>query len=454
MSLKLSHLKLWSRWRGVAKPSMNRRILGAAATITILTFGAKLLSMVKDSAVAASFGAGDTMDAFLIAYVLPNFVVGVISGSFNAALIPTYIQVRDREGRQAAQRLLSGTVLISSILLLGVTVALALLGPAALPMLGRGFGPAKLQLTERLFYALLPMIALSGLATNWGAALNAGEHFGLVALSPALVPVASVAALIGLSRTWGVYALALGTVGGFALQLCMLGWALRKQGLRLWPRWHGYDKPMRVVIGQFVPMVAAGILMNSTTLVDQAMASMLAPGSVAALGYGNKLVNLFVGVSTAAIGTALLPYLSKMIAADDWAGLRHTLRTYSKLIVVTTVPLTAALCFLSPQIVRLLFQRGAFTAADTQVVAWVQTMYLIQIPFFTLAILFVRTISSLRASTILTLGTIISFTANIVLDYVLMHFMGAAGIALSTAGVYLISLCFLSFMCYRLIRDK
>lgn len=454
MSLKQTHLKLWSRWQSISTTSTNRRILGAAITIATLTFGAKLLSMAKDSVVAASFGAGDTMDAFLIAYVLPNFAVGVISGSFNAALIPTYIQVRDREGRQAAQRLLSSTVLISSVLLIGVTLVLALLGPAVLPILGRGFGPEKLHLTERLFYVLLPMIVLSGLATNWGAALNAGERFALVALSPALVPLTSVFALIGFSRTWGVYALAFGTVIGFALQLALIGWGLRKQDIGIGLRWHGFNGSMRTVIGQFLPMIAAGILMNSTTLVDQTMASMLAPGSVAALGYGNKLVNLLVGISTAAIGTALLPYLSKMIAAGNWVGLRHTLRTYTKLIVVTTVPLTAALCFLSPEIVRLLFQRGAFTAVDTKTVAWVQVMYLLQLPFFTLTILFVRTISSLRANHVLTWGTVISCIANITLDYILMHFLGVAGIALATAGVYVISLCFLSVMCYKLLKGK
>jgi putative peptidoglycan lipid II flippase len=201
-------------------------------------------------------------------------------------------------------------------------------------------------------------------------------------------------------------------------------------------------------------MIAAGILMNSTTVIDQTMAAMLAPGSVAVLGYGNKLVNLIVGVTTTAIGTSVLPYLSKMIAADDWVGLRHTLRTYSKLIMVTTIPLTIVLCLLSTNIVRLLFQRGAFTAADTHTVALVQAMYLLQVPFFTLSILFVRAISSLRANTILTWGTIVSFIVNITLDYFLMRMMGAAGIALATTGVYMISLCFLFAMWHRLTRDR
>jgi putative peptidoglycan lipid II flippase len=437
-----------------AAGSVNQRILRAALTIAGVSCLVKVATTVKDMVVAASFGTGDTIDAFLIAFSVPTFLINVLAGSFNAALIPTYIQVREREGRAAAQRLFSGTVAFSSALLVLATILLAGFGPYLLPLLGSGFSPEKRDLTLRLFYLLLPTIAISGLATNWGSVLNAGERFGLAAVAPIMVPVVSTVSLLVAGAAGGIDALAWGTVAGFLLQAAVLGWSLRRQELRLLPRWHGNDAAMMQVIHQYLPMLAGGILMNSTRLVDQAMASMLAPGSVAVLGYGNRVVGLVVGLTTSALGTAVLPYLTRMVAAADWAGLRHTLRSYTKLILATTIPLTVLLYLVAGPLVRIVFQRGAFTGEDTHLVAGVQAMYTLQIPFYTLSILFVRLISALRANQILMWGTAISAVVNIVLDYVLMRVMGIAGIALATTAVYCISLCFLGTMSCRLLKDR
>lgn len=456
MALDQIALRLRTPW-GARTISNNRRIFGAALLIAALTFAAKLLAMGKDVAVAASFGTTDTLDAFLMAILLPNFVATVITGSFNAALVPTYIRVREREGPESAQRLFAASVVISATLLAGATLVLALVGPGLLAFLAPGFAPAKLLLTRQLFYLLLPLVFLNGIATNWGAVLNAREKFGLVALAPALVPLATIATLLAGGAAWGGYALAAGTVAGFALQLTLLAVGLRRQGLGLLPRWtrnYGRNADLRQVVGQIVPMLAAGLLMNSTILVDQAFASLLDPGSVAALGYGTKFVSFITSITTVAIGTAVLPYLSRMVAAADWPGVRHTLRTYTRLIAAATVPPTLLVALGSGVVVRLLFQHGAFTSGDTALVAKIQAMYILQVPCYTLAILFVRLISSLRVGQVLVVGNLINFAVNIILDYVLMRRFGVVGIALGTSLVYLVSCAFLGTMAYRLLRDR
>jgi putative peptidoglycan lipid II flippase len=437
-----------------ARPlSVNRRIFRAAVIIGGLTLGVKLVSLLKEITVAATFGAGDVLDAFLIALLLPAYVMRLVSGSFNAALIPVYIQVREKEGHAAAQRLFSGAVVFTGTLLIIATAVLAVVGPHLLPFIASGFSADKLRLTERLFYVLLPLMVTSGVASNYESIINAGERFALPAVAPVMVPLTITTLLLVGGARWDVYSLAVGTVAGFTLQLGLLAWFLHRQGWSLWPRWHGFEPALRRVMEQYLPMLAGSTLMGSTWLVDQSIATRLAPGSVAVLSYGHNLIDPVLSIGSLALGTALLPFYSKMVAAADWRGVRHTLNTYGRLTLLVTVPLTIALFLLSDSLVGLALQRGRFTPDDTIAVSRVLQMYALQIPFFSLSILVVRLLSSLRANHILMWGTVISFVLNLGLDLALLQFFGVAGVALSTALVYMAACAFLGWMLSRRLRD-
>ena len=442
------------RWRQWILVSDSRKIFYAAIVVGFLTLAVKSAATVKDLAVAASFGTSDALDAFLIAFVLPSFVTSVIAGSLNAALIPTYIEIRDREGSPSAQRLLGGVMVISLGLLVLVTGVLVIIGPLLLPILGSGFSPAKLALTEALFYIMLPGILLGGIATIWSAVLNAGERFALAALSPVAIPALTVAALVATGGSQRVYALAVSLVLGTLLQVGLLAWGLRRERVPLMPRWSSNDPGVRQVIGQYVPMTAGAMIHGSTPLVDQAMAAALGSGAVAALNYGNRIVTLILTIGTTAIGTAVLPYFSKMTAGGDWINVRRTLRLYTVLILLVTIPATVLLIALSEQLIRLFYERGAFTATDTHLVSRIQIMYAVQIPVYTVGILIVRLISSIKANKVLMYGTLINFSVNLVLDYVLSRVLGVAGIALSTTVMYTISVWFLSVMLFRRLRTE
>ena len=417
----------------------GRKIFNATISVAVCAAIAALVTTAKELVVARWFGRGDALDAFLIAFLLPSFLVNLVSGSFNSAMIPTFIQVREREGREAAQRLFSGVMVVSLGLLVGVSILVGVLAPQFLPLLGSGFTPAKLLLTRRLLYCLLPFIVLSGLAVAWAAVLNAGEQFGLPALSGMLPPLFIMVFLLLLGRAWGIFALAVGTVTGVALQACILGWLLRERGVRLELRWYGWDPSLRQVIGQYAPMLAGALLMGSTELINQSMAAMLEPGSVAAMNYGRKVVSLFIVIGATPLSTAALPYFSQMVASRDWSGCRKTLTTYSRSIVLVTVPLTLALVAFSHPLVKILFQRGAFTAADTNVVSRVQAFLSLQIPFYVLANLGVRLVSALKRNSVLMVIAGVNMVANVIFNLILMRYAGVAGIALATSLVYLVS---------------
>lgn len=446
--------QIYAQLRGRGGGSTNRLILRAAVIVGISTLGVKLIGAARETVVAAVFGLDDAVDALAIAYLLPAFVVSLIANSCNAALVPTYINVREHEGSAASQQLLDQTVLVSSGLFLGITLLLALIGPFTLSWLAPGFDQPKLDLTRELFYLCLPQILLSGLATIWQAVLNAGERFVLGALAPVAVPLVAIAALLLVRRDQAIAALAVSMSVGALVQLIVLGLALRRQGVGLLPRWHGGGAALRQVIGQYWPLVAGGLLVYSTPIVDRAMAASLPAGSVAALNYAYKVSQLIIGVTTTALSTALIPYLAKLVAQSNWRALRHSLRSYTLLILAGSIPLTIGLALASEPIVRLVYQRGAFGEADALLVARIQAMYVLQIPFYTLHILFVRLISAMRANHLLLWGTLINCVLNVVFDYLLLRLIGLPGIALANTAVYLAKLIFVAAVGYWLIGKR
>jgi putative peptidoglycan lipid II flippase len=439
----------WKTWR---ESSVNTRIFAAMVTVGGLTVLVKGAAAVKELVVAYQFGTSDALDAFLIAFLLPGFAISLVAGSLNAALIPTYIQVREHQGHEAAQGLFSSVMVWSTGLLLALTIVLAASASYILPVLASGFSDEKLALTTSLFYALLPCLVFSGLGLTWSGILNAQDRFALASAVPIATPVVTAVILLVLSKHLGIYALVLGTVAGLVLEAGLLGWWLGRQGISILPRWDGVTPAVRQVWNQYLPMIAGAFLMGSATLVGQAMAAMLDPGSVSALSYGSKITTLILSVAAVAVSTAVLPHFSRMVAIADWPGVRHTLLTYARLIVLITLPLTVILIYFSEPLVRLLFQRGAFTEADTQLVAWVQDLYLLQVPVFVLGMLVVRLISALQANRILMWGAGINLICNIVFAYFLMKWLGVAGIALSTSLMYLASTSFLLYMALRLMK--
>lgn len=444
-------LNEWREWR---IKSANRRIFAALLTVGSLNMVVMLAASLRELVVANRFGTGDSLDAFLIAYLLPFTAVSVIAGSMNAALIPTYIQVRDSEGKDSAQKLLSSVLVWSCFLLLIVSLLMWAASPYLLPHIASGFDSAKLELTRSLFSLLLPLLILNGIFITWSAALNADGRLALVSITPALTPIIGIAMILTLGGRLGIYSYALAMIVGIITEGIVLGIALRRRGIQILPRWLGISPAFRQVTGQYWPMIAGALIMSGTLLVDQAMAARLGSGSVSVLGYGRKLSGLIITLSATAVSAAALPEFSKLVAAGQWQSIRHTMRTYTPLMLIVTLPITAVFILFSQPLVRLLFERGAFTASDTEQVALTQSLFLLQVPFYILGMFFVRLITALRATRILLLGTTISLVLKVALNYFLMERYGVAGIALSTSLVYAVALGFLSFMALRLLKDR
>lgn len=423
------------RWRSLRTRVAGRGLLTTMLTVGVLTLLVKFVAAGKEVVVARQLGAGDAVDAFVVAFSLPAVTMHIIATSFNSALIPSYVEVRERAGRAAAERLFSAVMFWSVGLLLLASALLAALFPLVLPFLASSFSPEKLAFTRLLFWTLLPIVTVTGLAINWTAVLNAEGQFTLPAAAPIITSVVVVALLLFPSRAWGVLGLAVGTLVGAALEAVLIGGYLRRQGFSLRPRRQSMDAALRQVMRQYAPLAASAVVFSGMGIIDQAVAARLGSGSVAALNYGSKIVTVIGSVATTAVSTSALPHFSRLVAGGDWRGVRGDLKFYTLLILLALLPLSLLVVHFSLPLIRVGFQRGAFTAQDAALVSRVQTCFALQIPFYTLGMMYLRLISALKMNGQIFLVFSGSVAVNLALDLLFARWFGVAGIALSTTMV-------------------
>jgi putative peptidoglycan lipid II flippase len=238
---------------------------------------------------------------------------------------------------------------------------------------------------------------------------------------------------LALGGRLGIWALVYSTLAGSLVHAGVVAWMMNAHGYKLSLRWHGMTEGTREVASQYGPVLLGGILASGGLLVDQSMAASLASGSVAALVYANRFVSVVLTLLAGAVGTAVAPYFSYMVADRNWNGCRHTLKTWVGLTAAVSVPVAAALILGAHQLIRVAFERGAFGSQDTAVVAPVLAMYAVQIPFFVCSRVFYRFLIAMRRTDLILYCGMLNLALDVVLNLLLMHYFGVAGIALATS---------------------
>jgi putative peptidoglycan lipid II flippase len=227
--------------------SVNRRILRAAASVTAAGILVKIVATFKEFTVAGVYGRTDAMDAFLAAFLIPNLLINLISESMNQALVPTLVRVREREGHERAQQLLSSSMLWVCVLLTAAIAVMALTARGFFPLIASHFPPAKMDLAIRLFYALLPVVLITGIATNCTAVLNTFDRFAWPALAPVATPVLIIVGALTLSGRYGIWVMVYATLAGALVHAGAVAWMMDARGYRFRLWWHGATEATREV---------------------------------------------------------------------------------------------------------------------------------------------------------------------------------------------------------------
>lgn len=413
----------------------DRAVARAGLTIGILSVVAKLSAFVREAAIAAVYGRGPEVDAFFLALAVPVFLLALVAGSFQIALVPAYLARRRTDGPGAADALFAAGFGRMLIVVAVGTLIMAAAAPLYLPWLAPDLSAGTLALTADLLWIMTLFVVLGAGAVAWGGVLNARRRFALPAIAPAFTPLVMAVLLVVARDRLGVAALAWGAVLGTAIEAALVGGALRRLGGRLLPA--GTAPDLGPLLRRWGPILLANLLLYGAGMLDQMMAALMGPGAASAIGYGAKLVLAGLHVVTLAIGVAILPAYSEQAAAGDRAALRVRLRRHILLVVGVSVPAVGLAAVLAEPVIRLLYQRGAFGADDTALVAEVLTAYAAQLPAYAAVVVLVRAAAVLELGRALAGAAAANMVLTVALNLGFMSAWGVVGIAAATTPAFI-----------------
>lgn len=426
--------------------------------VALMTVVGKGVSFVKDAAVAGQFGINDALDAYLFAFGLLASIAALLGGGIPESFLPLYIEVQHQRQPADAHKLALQSCVLQGLALLGISAVLYLAAPQMVAGLAAGFAPEKQELTVEVLRRLLPFMMGLGLSYQLGVWLRAEKCFGVVSASPVVVPLVILAMLFFAKPKADVETLVLGTVVGAGLHILILIIAIGRLVCPITHWWRSFFCRWETELAQVgrnaLPYLLASAIFGSTVVVDQIMAAWLTPGSVAVLGFTDKICGMILAVTASPSCDVLFPYFADKVARRDWLGVRKQLFTSAILIVGLALPAVLVLVIWAPEIVSLLFQRGSFTGEDSQRVAEVLRFAALQIPFYILGSLSARVVVAMQAPRFIVIVSALATLGNGLLNWLLMQQMGLSGIALATALVQLFSATVACSFVLKKIRER
>ena len=412
---------------------MIERIL----TVGGLTFVSRIAGFVRDIFLAYFLGAGPVADAFFVALRLPNHFRPIFAeGAFNAAFVPIYTGTRAQQGAQAVRPFADQIfTLLLAVQLVLLAVALVFM-PQVVGLLAPGFrdDPQRMALAVELTRITFPYLLLITLVTLYSGILNSLNRFASAAAAPILLNLSLIVALAlaaffptaGHAAAWGVL------IAG-CLEVLLVAGDVTRQGAL--PRFQlpRLGREMKLFFRRFVPALLGSAETQIALLADTIIASFLAVGALSAIYYADRLNQLPVGVIGIAAGTVLLPEMARRIAAGDERGARHAQNRAIELTLLLSVPCLVAFLLVPELIMRALFARGAFTAADAQAAGATLAAYAIGLLPFVLIRSFATTFLARGDTWTPVVALFFAVLVNVALKIVLMNDYAQVGLAFATA---------------------
>jgi len=365
------------------------RLLRSSAVFSAMTFLSRVAGLVRDQVYAFVFGANPGMDVFVAAFRIPNFMRRLSAeGSFSMAFVPVLAEYKERHGQQAVRELVDRVAGALAAALVVVTALVLLLAPWLSWVLVPGFAdePGKQELFVDMLRITFPYALFISLASLAGGILNTWQRFAIPALSPVLLNLAMIAAALCLAPLMdgSVMALAWGVFGAGLLQLGFHLPALARLGLLPRPRLDLAHEGVRRIMKLMVPTLFGSSVVQFNLLFNTQVASLLVGGSVTWLYYSDRLLEFPLGMFGVAIGTVILPHLSRRHAAADPEGFSRGLDWGFRLCLLIGIPAALGLVLCARPLVATLFQYGRFTEADVQMSAWSLVAQATAVPAFLL----------------------------------------------------------------------
>jgi putative peptidoglycan lipid II flippase len=423
-------------------PSQGPKLARAAGITGAATMTSRILGVVREQVLASMFGAGNAMDAFNVAFRIPNLVRDLFAeGAMSAAFVPTFTRELTAHGKEAAWRL--GSVVLTALVLITGLVALAgiVFATPLVTVLAGDYAavPGKLALTVLLTRIMVPFLVLVAVAAALMGMLNSLQWFFIPALSPAMFNVGTIVCAVALAPVMPrvglppIAAIAIGTLVGGVGQIALQWPSLARQGFRYRPVIDFHSPGLRRVLLLMGPGTIGMAAIQVNLFVNTVLATGEGTGAVSWLQYAFRLMYLPIGLFGVSIATATLPTVARHAAAGDLTGVRRTVADGLSLTMMLNVPATLGLIVLSTPIVRLIFERGAFTTGDTAATAAALQFYAIGLVAYSVVRIISPAFYAMNDSRTPVAVGIVTMVVNVALNLALVRVLGYRGLALGTS---------------------
>lgn len=437
----------------------------AAGVVGLAVLCSRVLGLVREQVFAALFGGGALMDAFTIAFRIPNLLRDLFAeGALSAAFVTTFSKTSALEGDRAAWRLANKVATLTVVVLGAITVAGIVCAHWLVALLAPGFesNPAKAALTVTLTQVMYPFILLVSVSALVMGMLNARNVFGVPALASSFFNMGSIIA--GVAIGWmidphfgsrALLGLAIGTLVGGSLQLGVQLPSLRRLGYVFRPDFAWRDEGVKAILRLMGPSVIAASTTQVNVLINSVFASELGNGPIFWLAIAFRLMQLPLGVFGVALGTVSLPLLSRMAAAGNMGVFRSELARGMRLAFLMTIPASVGLMVLAEPIISVIYQHGRFNAHETAEAAGALRFYAIGLSGYAALKVLVNAFYAIDRRKTPMMVAFFAVALNLTLNWVFTRHLGWGhrGLAFSTACVATSNFLILYFLMSRHLKS-
>ena len=417
------------------------RLARSTAFFSAATGLSRLLGLAREIVAAKYFGVSAAMSAFTIAFQVPNLVRALFAdAALQGAFVPVFTELIEKGKRREAFHVASSLFFLIFLILALVTALFVLLADPIMSLFTPGFDddPALSGLTvglAQLMFPIVLLLALSGLIVGM---LNSFEHFSAPALAPVAWNLVIIAALVGLTPLFEgqdrVYAYAIGVLVGTVVQFLLpIPW-LRGRGGRFSIALDWRNEHVRRVLWLMLPVTLALGMINLSLLINSLIGTLVSDQAPAAIDKAFRIYQLPQGLFSISIATVLFPTLSKLAARGMRDDLRSTMANGLRQILLLLIPSAVLMAVLAEPITRLVYERGAFDAEATDLVATAMVWWSISLPFQGVSLLFSRTFFGLQQPWATTALAVVNMVVNGAVSFALYKPLGIGGIVIGTVA--------------------
>lgn len=408
------------------------KIIKTTFSLMVVMMISKILGFGRELVLASSYGASMYSDAYITAMNIPNVIFAIIGGCIGTALIPIYMEVYKKLGKDKSLIFMNNIINIVVIVCIIFSVLGIVFTDKIVKLFAIGFKGEQLSVAINFTRITMLGIVFTGLSYVMTAYLQTKDNFivpGFISVPKNIIIIASII----LSIKYGPYLMIIGTLIGISMEfLFQVPFAI-KAGYKYKLYIDIKDEYIKRMMYLIIP-VLIGISVNQVNmLVDRTLASTLAEGSISALNYANKLNNFVIGLFISSVSAVIYPMLSKYSSEDNIEKFRYSVNKSISSVILLIIPISIGAIVLSVPIIRILFERGEFDSSATYITSIALVMYSIGMASFGINDLLGRVFYSIQDTKTPMINSAISMIINIILNFISIKYLKIAGLALSTS---------------------